>query len=301
VLLGDRDVTGVPPYRRGLGVVVQQYALFPHLRVGDNVAFGLRARHLGRAEVTARVSEMLAMVGMTAFRDRLPRELSGGQQQRVAIARALAIRPPVLLLDEPLSALDAQLRQDLLAELQRLRRELPGLAILYVTHDQTEALALADRIAVMRDGELVDVDAAERLYRRPPSRFTAWFLGGANLLPATVVEMAGNGTVRVEVAGGDLVLADAAGWRTGEVALVCIRPHAVRVAASGADGSLPGRLHAVQWRGPVYRLALTLDGLDATPVHAEVATLDGLPPVGGRVGVVLPAADAVLVRPQGKP
>src|SRR5205814_1324642 len=142
---------------------------------------------------------LLALVGMADFAARRPRELSGGQQQRVAIARALAIRPAVLLLDEPLSALDAQLRADMLAELQRLRDELPDVAILYVTHDQAEALALAHRIAVMRDARLVDVDLTERLYRRPPSPFTATFLGGANLLPAVVREVAGPGPVRLQL------------------------------------------------------------------------------------------------------
>ncbi|MFG2581623.1 ABC transporter ATP-binding protein [Streptomyces malaysiensis] len=149
VFLGDRDVTDLPPHRRGIGMVVQSYALFPHLRVEDNVAFGLKARKVPKAELRARVAEALEMTGMAAYARRHPRELSGGRQQRVAIARALAIGPDVLLLDEPLSALDAQLRSGMLAELARLHRELPEVSILYVTHDQIEALTLADRIAVM--------------------------------------------------------------------------------------------------------------------------------------------------------
>src|SRR5690606_11691001 len=167
-------------------VVVQSYALFPHMTVHGNVAFGLKAHRVPRREIDARVAEALEMVGMAGYAKRLPRELSGGQQQRVAIARALAIRPPVLLLDEPLAALDAQLRQSMLGELQQLRQALPDTAMLYVTHDQTEALALADRIAVMRDARLVDIDTAANLWQRPPSDFTAAFLGGANLLPCTV-------------------------------------------------------------------------------------------------------------------
>ncbi|MDX6278938.1 MAG: 2-aminoethylphosphonate transport system ATP-binding protein, partial [Kribbellaceae bacterium] len=188
IWLAGKDVTDVPPARRGIGVVVQQYALFPHLRVADNVAFGLKAARKPKAEVARRVAEMLEMVGMAKFARRYPRELSGGQQQRVAIARALAIQPPVLLLDEPLAALDAQLRADMLGELQKLRREVPDVAIVYVTHDQSEALALADRIAVMRDARLVDIAPAAELYAAPPSAFTAAFLGGANLLPVEMVD-----------------------------------------------------------------------------------------------------------------
>lgn len=156
VLIGGRDVTALPPHQRGIGMVVQQYALFPHMRVEDNVAFGLKAQKAPRAEIPGRVAEALELTGMAAYARRYPRELSGGQQQRVAIARALAIRPGVLLLDEPLSALDAQLRSGMLTELARLHRELPDVSILYVTHDQVEALTLADRIAVMDKARLQD-------------------------------------------------------------------------------------------------------------------------------------------------
>ena len=186
IRIGERDVTDLPPYARDLGMVVQNYALFPHMRVEENVAFGLRARRAPEALVQERVQECLRMVGMSAFLGRYPRELSGGQQQRIAIARALAIRPSVLLLDEPLSALDAQIRRSMVEELARLHRELPDLTVLYVTHDQTEALTLADRIAIMRDGRLVAHGGARDLYREPPNRFTAEFLGRANLLPVSL-------------------------------------------------------------------------------------------------------------------
>ncbi|MFT8180851.1 ABC transporter ATP-binding protein, partial [Mycobacteroides chelonae] len=191
VRLDGHDVTDLPPAKRGIGVVVQSYALFPHMRVRDNVAFGLRARRTKSGHIATRVDEALAMVSMSRYADRYPRELSGGQQQRVAIARALAIRPRVLLLDEPLAALDAQLRQLMVAELQQLQKTLSDTAMLYVTHDQSEALALADRIAVMRNAELVDVDTARNLWTRPPSDFTANFLGGANLIPCTVGRVSG--------------------------------------------------------------------------------------------------------------
>ncbi|MEU4558627.1 ABC transporter ATP-binding protein [Actinoplanes sp. NPDC023936] len=281
VLLNGRDVTGLPPHRRGLGVVVQQYALFPHMTVAENVAFGLRAR---RSYSARRVADMLELVGLPGFGKRYPRELSGGQQQRVAIARALAIAPPVLLLDEPLSALDAQLRADLLEELRRLRDELPDVAMLYVTHDQTEALTLADRIAVMRDARLVDIDTAFGLYQQPPSSFTASFLGGANLLPATVVSA--GGLVRV---GGVTVAASSVDPLVeGADVRVAIRPHTLTVADDGLEATLTG----LQWRGATFRLTCLVDGV---AVHADVSSADGLPPVGSPIRLRLPATGAAVV------
>ncbi|MEV5966713.1 ABC transporter ATP-binding protein [Kribbella sp. NPDC051952] len=281
ISLAGQDVTDLPPAKRGIGVVVQQYALFPHLRVADNVAFGLRAARKPKAEVTQRVAEMLEMVGMTAYARRFPRELSGGQQQRVAIARALAIRPPVLLLDEPLAALDAQLRADMLGELQKLRREVPDVAIVYVTHDQSEALALADRIAVMRDARLVDIAPATELYAAPPSAFTASFLGGANLLP---VEPIGDG---IKVAGHVLPGVQAVPGKE----LLCIRPHAVKL----AEGGLPGRLVAAQWRGASNQLTCMIDGLPDVPVRIDLPADGRVPELGSPVSVVLPAEACSLV------
>jgi 2-aminoethylphosphonate transport system ATP-binding protein len=295
IRLAGADVTVVPPAKRGIGVVVQQYALFPHLRVADNVAFGLRAARKPKAEVSRRVAEMLEMVGMSAFARRFPRELSGGQQQRVAIARALAIQPQVLLLDEPLAALDAQLRADMLGELQKLRREVPDVAILYVTHDQAEALALADRIAVMRDARLVDIAPAADLYAAPPSAFTASFLGGANLLP---VELAGG---EVRLAGHSVLRAAddsvAAGGRVAkDKQLLVIRPHAIKLGVNG----IPGQLVAAQWRGASSRLTCTIDGLPDVPVHIDVPADGRLPEVGSKVSLVLPAEACSLVAAEGR-
>ncbi|MDQ4502603.1 ABC transporter ATP-binding protein [Sinomonas sp. ASV322] len=278
VLLAGKDVTNRPPAERGIGVVVQSYALFPHLKVADNVAYGLRARRVPRAEVRARVSEMLEMVGMEAHARKLPRELSGGQQQRIAIARALAIRPDVLLLDEPLSALDARMRQDMLEELARLRRELPDVAMVYVTHDQTEALALADRIGVMRDGRLVDLGTADELYHRPRHAFTASFLGGANLLQGVVEPLgaaslalgaaaaAGSQAFVVRLDTGGAVSARVgdpafdAGATGGRVS-VAVRPHAFRVQTESRAAGLRGTVESVQWRGAGHRLRVRLTGI----------------------------------------
>jgi 2-aminoethylphosphonate transport system ATP-binding protein len=259
IRIGDRDVTDLPPYARDIGMVVQSYALFPHMRVAANVAFGLNARNAPAALVQARVAESLRMVGMSDYAARLPRELSGGQQQRVAIARALAIRPRVLLLDEPLSALDAQIRHSMLEELARLHRELPHLTVLYVTHDQSEALTLADRIAIMRGGKLVAQGLSHMLYREPPNRFAAEFLGRANLLPVRV-EAVSNNLAHVRL--GDTVLSARAPKviDAGRKALLCIRPHAVGLIDEGSANRIRGTVKEVIWRGDTHSIELDVLG-----------------------------------------
>ncbi|MFD9002423.1 ABC transporter ATP-binding protein [Streptomyces sp. NPDC059582] len=283
VFLGDRDVTDLPPYRRGIGMVVQQYALFPHMRVEDNVAFGLKARKVPRAEIRARVAEALEMTGMGAYARRHPRELSGGQQQRVAIARALAIRPGVLLLDEPLSALDAQLRSGMLAELARLHRELPDVSILYVTHDQVEALTLADRIAVMSEARLQACGTPRELYRAPANAFTASFVGNANLLPVTV------GADGVAFAGAELKVGTAQAAR-GAKATLCIRPHLVGL--GDGPNRLAGTVTEIQWRGATHRLYVDVDG---HRVMADVNELRDPPGHGDTVTLHFAPEDAVLL------
>ncbi|MFE9121890.1 ABC transporter ATP-binding protein [Streptomyces sp. NPDC007172] len=283
VFIGDRDVTHLPPHQRGIGMVVQQYALFPHMRVADNVAFGLKARKVPKGQIPGRVAEALAMTGMDSYAQRYPRELSGGQQQRVAIARALAIRPDVLLLDEPLSALDAQLRSGMLAELARLHRELPDVSILYVTHDQVEALTLADRIAVMDRARLRDCGTPQDLYRRPRTEFTASFVGNANLLPVRV----GSGSVLF--GGTELAVAtDEAVW--GATATLCVRPHLVGLGAG--PNALRGKLAEVQWRGSTHRLYVDVDG---HRVKADVRELRVTPALGDEVTLHFAAEDAVLL------
>ncbi|MEV6566383.1 ABC transporter ATP-binding protein [Streptomyces kronopolitis] len=294
VLIGDRDVTGLPPHKRGIGMVVQQYALFPHMKVADNVAFGLRAHRTPRAEIPGRVAEALEMTGMAAYAGRHPRELSGGQQQRVALARALAIRPGVLLLDEPLSALDAQLRSGMLAELARLHRELPDVSILYVTHDQIEALTLADRIAVLDRARLRDCGTPQDLYRRPRTEFTASFVGTANLLPVAVradrdgVDFAGR---RLAVPVGEV---DAVAG--GAAATLCVRPHLVglgeRPPGGGPVNTLRGTVTEVQWRGSTHRLYVAVDG---HRVLADPRELRTPPALGEEIALHFAPEDAVLI------
>ncbi|MFI1174985.1 ABC transporter ATP-binding protein [Streptomyces melanogenes] len=284
VFIGGRDVTALPPHRRGIGMVVQQYALFPHMRVADNVAFGLKAQKLvAKAEIAGRVAEALEMTGMAAYARRYPRELSGGQQQRVAIARALAIRPGVLLLDEPLSALDAQLRSGMLTELARLHRELPDVSILYVTHDQVEALTLADRIAVMDRARLRDCGTPQELYRRPRTEFTASFVGNANLLPVRV------GSGYVSFGGASLAVATES-VAVGASATLCVRPHLVGL--GDGPNALRGRISEVQWRGSTHRLYVEVDG---HAVKADVRELRETPALGDEVTLHFASEDAVLL------
>lgn len=202
IVLGDRDVTDLPPEQRNLGMVFQNYALFPHLTARQNVAFGLEMRGMKRGEIKERTSTILQKVGLEGKEDRYPRQLSGGEQQRTALARALVIEPSVLLLDEPLANLDAKLREEMRFYIRSLQQEY-GITTIYVTHDQDEALVLADRIAVLMDGSLQQLGAPEELYRRPRTVRVASFVGLANLLPVTVAEREGE-MLRLESAHGPL-------------------------------------------------------------------------------------------------
>jgi spermidine/putrescine transport system ATP-binding protein len=221
IYLGERDVVGLPPHKRDVNTVFQSYALFPHLSVFENVAFGLRRRGVGRAEIRRRVDEMLELVDVGALGRRKPRQLSGGQQQRVALARALVNRPRVLLLDEPLGALDLKLRKQLQLELKRIQHEV-GITFVHVTHDQEEAMTMADTIAVMHRGRVEQLGGPEELYERPRTEFVAGFLGVSNLLRGTVT-----GPDRVRIAAGD-ELQVSLGGRTGDVA-IGVRPEKLRL------------------------------------------------------------------------
>ncbi|MEU6091240.1 ABC transporter ATP-binding protein [Streptomyces sp. NPDC047085] len=274
VLVDGEDVTHVPAHRRDAGMVFQSYSLFPHLNAVDNVAFGLRMRKVRTAERRARAAELLDLVGLGDKGERYPHQLSGGQQQRIALARALALRPRVLLLDEPLSALDAKVRLTLREEIRRLQQEL-GITTLFVTHDQEEALSVADRVAVMRAGRLEQCAEPAELYGRPATAFVAEFVGTMSRIPGTMKD----GTVEVL---GQRLPAD------GEVpdgdVDVLVRPEAVQVRA---DEQGTGRVAATAFLGAVVRITVRLaDGTEAKadlPAH-EAAGLGA----GAAVSVSLP-------------
>jgi spermidine/putrescine transport system ATP-binding protein len=225
IFLGDRDVTGLPPFRRDVNTVFQSYALFPHLNIFENVAFGLRRRGVRGEELRRRVGEALELVDLAELGKRRPRQLSGGQQQRVALARALVNRPRVLLLDEPLGALDLKLRKQMQLELKRIQHEV-GITFVHVTHDQEEAMTMADRIAVMHSGRIEQLGAPTELYERPATAYVAGFLGVSNLLAGRV---AGDGAVTLDAGQTLQAPAIALGGRSGRVA-VGIRPEKIRLA-----------------------------------------------------------------------
>jgi 2-aminoethylphosphonate transport system ATP-binding protein len=291
--IGGADVTDLPPYERGLAMVVQNYALFPHMRVADNVAFGLKARAAPKKLIEERVDDALRVVGMQKFLTRYPRELSGGQQQRVAIARALAVRPRVLLLDEPLSALDAQIRRSMIEEIARLHADLPGLTILYVTHDQSEALTLADRIAILKDGSLSAIGRTSDLYRRPPNRFAAEFLGRANLLPVVVEgDVRKQGMVAVR-AGDDRLVVACDGAPSGARRLLCVRPQHLTLAADhGYSNKICGRLREVLWQGELTHLVAEVGD---TVMRIVATRLPSLPERGAPLDLFFAPADASLI------
>jgi spermidine/putrescine transport system ATP-binding protein len=242
IYLGDRDVVGLPPFRRDVNTVFQSYALFPHLTVFENVAFGLRRKGVEKQQVQGRVGEMLKLVGLEGAGRRRPRQLSGGQQQRVALARALVNRPQVLLLDEPLGALDLKLRKQMQLELKQIQGDV-GLTFVHVTHDQEEAMTMADTIAVMNKGRIEQLGPPTELYEQPATAFVAGFLGVSNLLHGSVTSP---GRVRLDT--GDEVTADL-GERTGRVA-VGIRPEKIRIGQPGeGDNILAGTVKETAYVG----------------------------------------------------
>ena len=278
ITLEGKDVSRVPPYKRNVNTVFQHYALFPHMSVSENVAFGPRSRRIARAEAARRVNELLDVVRLADFADRRPGQLSGGQQQRVALARALVNYPSALLLDEPLGALDLKLRQAMQLELKRIQREV-GITFIYVTHDQEEALTMSDRIAVMNAGKVEQIASPEEIYHSPASVFVAGFIGVANLLPATVqavrsdeaqVRFAGDARADVPVGHGE---PEPHGRAT-----VMIRPERIEVRVDEPSNGAP-RLRTtvadLTFQGPLVRAALrTADGSE---VVAHIGPEDDLP------------------------
>ena len=255
--LNDEDITDVAPSSRNIGMVYQQYALFPHMSVFENVAFGLRVRRLKSHEIRERVRAVLELVRLEGFERRLPRTLSGGQQQRVAVARTLVIEPQVLLLDEPLSNLDAKLRREMQLELRRLQNQLK-ITTIYVTHDQSEALAMSDRIAVMNTGRIEQVDTPATLYHHPATAFVAGFIGQANLLHATVTS-ATNEEARIKVnKEWNLSAVGITHPEAGTDVLAVVRPEAIELHGSAVDNAPRGQVVDVVYGGAslLYRISL---------------------------------------------
>jgi spermidine/putrescine transport system ATP-binding protein len=299
IYLEGKDATKTPPYKRATNLVFQNYALFPHMTVGENVAFGPERRRLPKAEVRERVREALATVRLEGMAERYPRELSGGQQQRVALARALANRPAVLLLDEPLGALDLKLREEMQLELKRIQREV-GICFVYVTHDQGEALTMSDRVAVMNRGRIEQIGSPEEVYERPATRFVAGFIGTTNLLPCTV-EVAGQvASVRLDD-GGRVGAASAPGCVVGSRAVLMLRPERLRIRSepepTGGPG-MRGRVVGSVFQGSVLRHQVQV-GERSIVVLAPVGA--DRPDIGQEVwvswdaddGYVLPADEGV--------
>jgi putative spermidine/putrescine transport system ATP-binding protein len=259
VLFDDEAVDALPPGARGVGIVFQNYALFPHMTVAENVAYGLQAHRWPREKIRPRVDEMLALIHMSEFAQRRPRQLSGGQQQRVALARCLAIDPKVLLLDEPFGALDKNLRLDMQIEVKRLQRQ-SGITTILVTHDQEEALSMADRVAVMSRGRIEQVSSPTDIYDRPQTLFVNEFVGVTNLLPGTFIrDAAGQPAVRL-TAGATLLVAADAPFDPGAGVIVSIRPEQLRIVpplAEEIDGCVPTVIKAVMPLGAhvVYEVA----------------------------------------------
>jgi spermidine/putrescine transport system ATP-binding protein len=292
IRVGDVDMTATPPHRRPINTVFQHYALFPHLSVADNVGFGLRFTDVSKADRRRRVGEALDLVQMGHLGERMPAQLSGGQQQRVALARALVLNPSVLLLDEPLGALDAKLRKRLQVELKALQERV-GITFLYVTHDQEEALTVSDRLAVMDAGRIRQVGTAREVYEAPAHAFVADFIGAANLLDAVALGRDQAGRCRVRLGDHDLHAGAGASDLRGAVKLV-IRPERVVLepAEQGPAGEnlLPGVVERHVFQGPVTQVLVRLPGGEQLQAMAPNQGHDSLPPAGTDVLARLPAA-----------
>ncbi len=296
IFLAGRAIHDLPVHRRETAMVFQSYALFPHLTVEQNVAFGLEARHLPRATIIDKVARAIALVELDGFGKRYPRQLSGGQQQRVALARALVTEPKALLLDEPLSNLDAKLRDRLRLELRALQKSL-GVTTIYVTHDQSEAMSLSDRVAFMAGGRIVEVGAPQEIYRRPRNRATADFLGVANLIEGRVVGF--DGAVAVVETPAGQVLADTSDvLAMGEAVLVCLRPEDMALSPFNTEAGLMGIVTHVAYMGALTDYLVQTRELSPLRLHVP-----GVPQfaVGGKVRVLLPKMAAVNANPKGQP
>jgi putative spermidine/putrescine transport system ATP-binding protein len=289
---GDRDVTFLPPHKRDIGVVFQNYALFPHMSVGENVAFPLRARRLPKSSWPEKVRAALAMVGLAGYEARGVAQLSGGQRQRVALARAMIFEPRLILMDEPLSALDKQLRESMQIELRELHKRI-GATIIYVTHDQREALTMSDRVAILKDGRLVQIDKPERLHDHPADSFVASFIGEASLLPVRRIDSC-------SVALGPAILRSARAVPDGDALMLAVHSEKLLIDDGSSDGAcnrLTGTVTDVVYQGESLRVFIALpDGTALSlrqPSHHEAYRR--IPALGGPITVTLHAEDTIIV------
>ncbi|MGE0735507.1 MAG: ABC transporter ATP-binding protein [Alphaproteobacteria bacterium] len=297
IRIDGRDITGLPPHRRNLGLVFQDYALFPHMNVEKNIAYGLVMRGRDKAEIRSAVADVLRLVRLDGMADRYPAQMSGGQRQRVALARALVIKPDILLLDEPLGALDRKLRDHMQVELKRIQREV-GITTIIVTHDQEEALSLSDRVAVMFDGTIREIGAPSALYERPETEEVMDFLGTANFFEGKVAGLA-EGIARIETADG-LTLERSLDAAPGRAVKLGIRPEHVGVSATGAGGAneVPARVAEIVYKGSHVEIHCTVAG--KRTLIARMAALPDKLEIGAAVQVSLPPRHLTVVRPEGE-
>ncbi len=299
IIIKGRRVNEVPVHKRNIGLVFQNYALFPHKTIFDNVAFGLKYRGVDRGAIALRVKRALDIVRLPGVEQKLPSELSGGQQQRIALARAIVIEPDVLLLDEPLSALDANLREEMRSELKVIQREL-DITTVFVTHDQEEALAMSDVVVVMDHGTVEQAGKPEEVYRRPASHFVANFLGQSNILPGTVVSAAGKNAVVRLSNGAELTIAESEGAKIGQNVETVIRAHRVRVGPPNTSlqaNVFAGRLKNLSYLGGTAAYFIDVDGLHFRAVNAVDRNM---PREGDRVSLTIAAEDCVLLDERGR-
>lgn len=299
ILMDGNPIASLPPHRRNIGMVFQHYALFPHMSAFENVAFPLKQRKVGKAEIRERVTDALTLVRLEGLGGRYPRQLSGGQQQRVALARAIVFGPRILLMDEPLGALDKKLREWLQLEIKRIHREL-GITFIYVTHDQEEALVLSDRIAVFSQGTVEQVGTAEELYERPATRFVAEFVGESNIFEGVVSDQVGQpGYVTIRGGDLDLLASSSAEMRRGQRAAIVVRPERMNVrpisaAPASHENVLRGTVHQIIYLGSSRKLEIRVAGDKLALVREHVGARFSVQE-GDLVDIVWSADDAVLL------
>ncbi len=298
ILIDGESVVTLPPYRREIGMVFQSYALFPHMSVAQNIAFGLEERRLPRAEIHSRVGDALRMVRLDNFGDRRPSQMSGGQQQRVALARALVIRPKVLLLDEPLSALDKNLRAQMQIEIKQIQRQ-AGVAAIFVTHDQSEALSLSDRIAVMSAGRVEQIGTPQEIYGAPRSGFVAAFIGETNRIPGTIAQV-GAGEVASDTVGGVRLLAPTSSAPTaheGGRVDIFVRPEDITIVefVAGRRNALSANVIALSYQGSHTQVIAHVEGLGPVTVLVAGGAIVARHPVGSEVQLQLDLTHASII------